>query len=206
MGYSNYKTLKQVANKFELSVSRERLFEQDLNVTPSNWLMSSITLANTLPTLNEKSKSELLIAPILLEVYSFFSDRLTLFSGEELNIEPENDLNGPCDFFFIQKPNAVLLEAPIVSFTEAKNEDLMYGIAQCTAQMVGAQKFNIATDKSIPTIWGCATTAIEWKFLRLEDQKLTLDNDSYSIVKLDALLGVFRQLMLSVLEPEAAQS
>lgn len=143
------------------------------------------------PLSNEKVKSERLISPILSEVHRLHKDKLTLFSGEELNVDIEKGLNGACDFFFSVHPRAYLLEAPIVTLAEAKDEDMDYGIAQCTAQMIGAQLFNQQEEKEIPAIWGCATTAGEWKFLKLENKNLYVDVSTYYINKLDELLGAF---------------
>ncbi len=163
-------------------------------IEPSDWLKKSMEIAYAIPLSNEKVKSERLISPILSEVHQLHKWKLNLFSGEELNVDPENGLNGPCDFFFSAKPNSYLLEAPIVTFAEAKNEDMDYGIAQCTAQMIGAMRFNIQEGEPIETIWGCATTAGEWKFLSLTGNQLYIDSNSYYVDKLDILLGAFHKI------------
>lgn len=172
-------------------------------VESSPWLKESIQLAYLIPLSNEKVKSERLISPILTEVHRLHQHKLTLFSGEELNVEPENDLNGACDFFFSLKPESYLLEAPIVTLTEAKDEGLDYGMAQCTAQMVGAQRFNEQEGKPIETIWGCATTAGEWRFLKLTGTTLYVDLHSFYVDKLDVLLGafcaIFKELIICII-------
>ena len=140
-------------------------------------------------------KSERLISPILTEVHQLHKNKLTLFSGEELNVQPDNDLNGACDFFFAALPDAYILEAPIVTIAEAKDEDLDYGIAQCTAQMIGAQLFNEKAGQPTPIIWGCSTTAGEWKFLKLTENVLYVDSISYYVDKLDVLLGAFNKIL-----------
>lgn len=198
MGYSNYKTLRQVSRKFGLKTQKARLFNDVEPIEPSDWLKRSLELAYQVALSNEKVKSERLISPILTEVHDLHRDQLALFSGEELNVEPENDLNGPCDFFFSMKPTSYLLEAPIVALTKAKDEDIDYGIAQCTAQMIGAQKFNAKADEDIPIIWGCTTTAGEWKFLKLDGDTIYVDINSYYIDRAGLLLGVFSQLFESV--------
>lgn len=200
MGYSKHRNLKQVAEQFKLQVERAKFFAEIPKVQATDWLKQTVAFANSLPLSNEKSKSERLIAPILMEVYQTHKDRLTLFSGEELNIDPENDLNGACDFFFSAKPNAYLLEAPIISLAEAnpdsyRGEDMDYGIAQCTAQMIGAQRFNAQKGREVSVLWGCATTAGEWKFIKLVGQQLYVDLDSYYVVNLEDLLGVFDYIL-----------
>lgn len=194
MGYSNYKKLKQVVDKFGLKVRHAILFKDIEPITPSTWLTQTLAIAYSIPMSNEKVKSERVISPILSEVHQLYKDKLTLFSGEELNVNSLDDLNGACDFFFSAVPNAYLLEAPIVSMTEAKDEDMDYGIAQCTAQMIGAQIFNKESNFAIDTIWGCATTAIEWKFLKLEGKTLYVDEHSFTTERIDKLIGAFGKI------------
>ena len=156
MGYSNFRSLKKVVKQFGLKTQKVNLFDEITPVEPSDWLKMSIEFAYLIPLSNEKVNSERLISPILTEVHRLHKDKLTLFSGEELDVEPENDLNGACDFFFSAVSGAYLLEAPIVTLAEAKDEDMDYGIAQCTAQMIGATKFNNLKGKPLNQIWGCA--------------------------------------------------
>jgi hypothetical protein len=195
MGYSNYKKLKQVVDKFGITTQRSQLFAQITPIEPSEWLKQSMNIANAVMLTNEKVKSERLISPILSEVHLLHKHKLSLFSGEELNVDVANDLNGPCDFFFSANPNSYLLTAPIVAFAEAKDENIDYGIAQCTAQMIGAQLFNQLSEKTTPTIWGCSTTGGEWRFLKLTDKILYVDEQSYYIDKVDVLLGIFHQII-----------
>lgn len=203
MGYSNFKNLKQVQAKFDITIRQANLFSNITPIEPTTWLKRSLEIAYENPLSNEKGKSERLISPILAEVHQLHKDKLTLFSGEELNVEPENDLNGACDFFFSAISGAYLLEAPIVTLAEAKDEDMDYGIGQCTAQMIGATKFNILKGKPRNKIWGCATTAGEWKFLKLIEIKpdsyaLTVDATSYYVDKIEVLLGVFNTIFKDI--------
>jgi hypothetical protein len=195
MGYSSYKKIKQVADKFGLKTYKANFFTQIALISPSDWLQKCVELAYSVPLSNEKVKSERLISPVLTEVHQLHKSKINLYSGEELNISPAEELNGACDFFFSATPDAYLLSAPIVVLAEAKDEDMEYGIAQCTAQMIGAQRFNEMEGKPLPTIWGCATTAGEWKFLKLEQTNLYIDEKSYYIDHLDVLLGVFHQII-----------
>ena len=195
MGYSNFKNLKQVVKQFGIKVETTQLFSETHPIAPSDWLTTSIEIAYLNPLSNEKVKSERLISPILSEVHRLHKDKLTLFSGEELSVDTEQDLTETCDFSFSVNPTAYLLEAPIVVIlAQAKNESMNHGITQSAAQVIGAQLFNQQEEKEIPIIWGCATTAGEWKFLKLEDQNLYVDINTYYVNKLDELLGVFHKI------------
>jgi len=199
MGYSNFKKVKHVTEKFGLRAVRVPLFTEQVEaIAPSQWLTQSLVIASAIPLTNEKAKSERLISPILSEVHILHKDKVTLFSGEELSVSPKEDLNGACDFFFAANPNLYFLEAPVVSCVEAKDEDMEWGTAQVAAQMVAAQRYNKAQGKSTPTIWGCATTAGEWKFLKLIDRELYIDEKSYYIDKLDLLLGIFHLIIAQI--------
>jgi hypothetical protein len=175
MGYSKYKKLKTVIKKFNLDARSVRLFENISPVQPSNWLTETLEISHSFPMMNEKMKAERVISPILVDVARQYMDNITLFSGEELEVQPENDLSGECDFFFALHPPKPYLDTPIISLTEAKDEDLEWGIAQCAAQMYGAKLYNEAENHAIPVIYGCATDGIEWHFLKLENDIFYVD-------------------------------
>jgi len=42
-------------------------------------------------------------------------------------------------------------------------------------ELVGAARFNERQQKAIPTLYGCATTGVEWQFMKLEGNVCTLD-------------------------------
>jgi hypothetical protein len=195
MGYSNFKRLKQVLQKFGLSDHRETLFENIRSITPSPRLQQALEIAQLMPLTNEKAKSEWVIAPILTEVFLAHQDHISLYSGEEMNIDTNNDLAGACDFILSLMPKTYELHTPIFALTEAKDEDLDYGIAQCTAQMYAAQLLNEQENQILPAIYGCATTAGEWRFLKLEDKKLIVDKNAYFLPELPKILGVFEKII-----------
>lgn len=193
MEYSNFKKINQLTDKFGYSTRLSNLFSDITSVKPSNWLLESIDLAYLAPMSNEKSKSERLVSPILLEVLRAYSEKLSFFSGENLDIDPLNDLAGPCDFFFALQPPSLVLEAPIISLAEAKDEDLDWGLAQCAAQMYGAFLFNQQRNKQIPVLYGCATTGVEWQFIKFEDKCFYIDKKPYT--DLPQILGVWHHII-----------
>ena len=171
MGYSKFKKMSKVLNMFGLKSETANLFENIHidNIQPSLWLSESLDIAYLTPPTNEKSKSERLVSPILLEVYKKYMQSISFFSGEALNVNVEDNLSGECDFFFALHPPKPYIDAPIISLAEAKDEDMEWGLAQCAAQMYGAKLFNEAEGKDIKAIYGCATDGIEWQFLRFEN-------------------------------------
>lgn len=193
MGYSNYKKLKTVVKKFHLDTLMGQLFDDVTPISPSSWLVETLSLSSIVPLTNEKSKSERIVSPILLEVVKQYIDKISLFSGEDINIRSEDDLSGPCDFFFAFQSPKLYIEAPIISLVEAKDEDMEWGIAQCAAQMYGAKLYNEQEGKDIAVIYGCATDGIEWRFMKLENNIYTIDNKIFTY--LPEILGVWHQIL-----------
>ena len=160
MGYSNYRQIKSVVKKFNLDMRLVRLFDDVLaKVEPSSWLLETLETTKGTPITNEKSKSERIVSPILLEASKNYTEQISFFSGESLNVRPEDDLAGECDFFFALHPPKLYIDAPIISLAEAKDEDMEWGIAQCAAQMLGAKFYNEMEGKPIPFIMAARPTA-----------------------------------------------
>ncbi|MEM6299653.1 MAG: hypothetical protein AAF740_13270 [Bacteroidota bacterium] len=193
MGYSNFKKLEQVTKKFGLSARRKRLFNDITPIKPSSWLKETLELADLVPLRNEKVKSERIVSPILIEVAKAFQQNTTLFSGETLEINPQDDLTGACDFFFTLIPYSAYLEAPIISLAEAKDEDMDYGIAQCAAQLYGARLFNEQEGRNFPMMYGCASTGTDWQFIRFEENTFYIDTKIYTDVT--EILGVWHYII-----------
>jgi hypothetical protein len=197
MGYSNYKNIKTVSKRFNIEVRLINLFTTYNLVAPSEWLAKSLEMAKTMPLSNEKTKSERIVSPILLEVVQSYKDNITLFSGENIDVDASQDLAGACDFFFGLHPPKPFIDTPIISLTEAKDEDMEYGIGQCAAQLYGAKLYNEMEGKHIPVLYGCATDGIEWQFIRFENNTFYIDNKVYTDLK--EILGVWHYLLSSYL-------
>ena len=89
-----------------------------------------------------------------------------------------------------------MIEAPIISIVEAKKNDLDLGIGQCIAQMIGAYQFNKQKNSNIKAIFGCITTGLEWKFLKLEKESfITIDTKIYYLNELEKILGIFQSII-----------
>ena len=161
----------------------------------SNWLRDTLAMTQQMPLTSEKAKSELIITPILVELRNRNNNFFTVYSGEVLNVDATQGLTGECDFILTKDTHAFAIAAPIISIVEAKRDDLELGVVQCAAQMVGIQRFNEKYGEVIETIYGCATTADNWQFLRLTGQDLLIDYDKYFISDVEMVLGVFQRLV-----------
>ena len=160
MTYSNF-TLAKVYRQFQLKETRARLFPEVEPVTLSTWLIRSLEIAAKSVLLTEKAKSERIVSPILFEFKERHADLFEIYSGYNLYVDADNDLNGDgqpllCDFL-ISFQSSYIVQAPIFSLVEAKNDSIELGLGQCIAQMLGARLYNPKEDHPIPIIYGCVT-------------------------------------------------
>jgi len=192
MSYSEFKNIAQVRNCFELNVDEsQNIFADIPPVEVSEFLQQilerNIPLANAINT--EKARSELLIAPTLLEIRQMFDNKVGFFSGSEFNIDFELGLNGYCDFILTASREIYEICRPVFTLVEAKNENIKGGLAQCIAEMIAAQRFNERENVNLP-IYGAVTTGTIWQFLRLECKCVWIDLREYYIRDTDKLLGI----------------
>ena len=138
----------------------------------------------------EKARSELLIAPILGEVWRIGRGQVAFFSGVAFPVDPEAGLTGVCDYILGRPPQIHFVSGPVMVVTEAKNEDMAGGLGQCAAAMVAAQRFNARQASDITTIYGCVTSGADWKFLRLRDALLEIDVRDYDGREAGHILGI----------------
>ena len=191
MAYSKF-TLSKAAQDLELRiVAGQRFLQQASPVTPTPLLVQ--TLEENIPWAiavgSEKARSEGIVTPILLEVRRQLKGQISVFSGEEFNVDVDRGLNGYVDFLIGQTDSQLYLEAPIVVLVEAKKEDLKSGLGQCVAEMVAAQQFNLESKASVTTIYGTVTSGTVWIFLKLDAQTVTIDLTEYSVNPIEQLLG-----------------
>ncbi|MCL1468054.1 hypothetical protein [Argonema galeatum] len=191
MAYSQF-TLSKVKEDFHLTTVEETRF-LPTNIQPLEPSARLLGILEDLPWAvavdTEKARSEVIINPVLLEVRRIFNRKISVFSGEEFNVDVASGLNGVCDFLISLSPEQLTVEAPAVVIVEAKKSDIKSGIGQCIAEMVAAQKFNSAKKKPIQTIYGTVSSGTQWRFLKLEEQTVTIDLTDYSLPPVEQILG-----------------
>ena len=131
-----------------------------------------------------------------MAVKEALNNEISLFSGEEFNVEAETGLTGICDFILSCSKEQLFVKAPVAMLVEAKKENLKVGLGQCIAEMVAAQKFNQKAKNSISTIYGTVTTGTFWRFLKLEENTVTIDLTEYPLPPIES---VFNQLISMVI-------
>jgi hypothetical protein len=192
MAYSDFK-LSELIKTFGLTLSETvDLFANVEEVECSDNLTfnlkDNIPLAIAIGT--EKARSEMIIAPILLEMKRQLNHQISLFSGTDFNVDFEKGLNGICDFIISLSPEQLFISAPVITLVEAKNENIKSGLGQCVAEMIAAQVFNEREGNNIKPIYGVVTTGELWKFLKLEEKLVSIDLSNYPIGNANKILGI----------------
>ncbi|NEO22887.1 MULTISPECIES: hypothetical protein [unclassified Moorena] len=193
MAYSDFTSIYKVQTAFNLLLDEgDTVFKEIAPIEPSDHLKT--TLKENLPLANaintEKARSELVIAPVLLEVRRLLDFQIGFFSGTEFNVDRGTGLNGYCDYILTASKEIYEIRTPVVTLVEAKNENIKGGLGQCIAEMVAAQRFNQQQDQDIDAIYGAVTTGTNWKFLKLVNQLVFIDLDDYYIKEIDLILGI----------------
>ncbi|AFY33325.1 hypothetical protein [Calothrix sp. PCC 7507] len=191
MPYSQF-TIDRVKQDFHLNtVEGVRFFPDSIEpVTPSSRLQGILEdLPWAIAVDTEKARSEAIINPVLLEVRRIFNQQISVFSGEEFNVDASIGLNGVCDFLLCRSPEQLTVEAPAIVIVEAKKSDIKSGLGQCIAEMVAAQRFNEAKGKPLIAVYGTVSSGTQWRFLKLEQETVTIDLIDYSLPPIEPILS-----------------
>jgi len=196
MPYKSF-SMHELSEKFGISNKRALIFNNISTVKISQRLQDDIDDSSLFSLTSEKAKSEAIIFPIMSEIKRNNKDKISIFSGERLDVDEKMGLNGECDFIISKNSNSFEVESPIITVIEAKKDNSELGIAQCSAQMIGSKFFNEKRNHPIVPLYGCVTNADNWQFLMLKDNIITIDIKKYYLNKLDELLGVFQFIIES---------
>lgn len=197
MAYSDF-TLEKLEAEFQLTIQEQvdSLLKAE-SIPPSKLLqetlVENIPLALEIDT--EKARSEMIIVPILIELRKLFKRQISLFSGNDFNVDKQKGLTGRCDFIISNSPRQLNITAPVATLVEAKNDNLKSGIPQCIAEMVAAQIFNENKNNQVPCIYGVVTTGSLWKFLQLEKSTVLIEAKEHFVGNIDSILGILVEMI-----------
>ena len=197
MAYSQFK-LEQIKSEFGITLCEQfGLFAEIPDASYSQFL--SETLEYNIPLAlainSEKSRAEMIVAPILIELRKQFDNGIGLFSGKDFTVDTQRGLNGFCDFLISKSPEQLIIEAPVIALVEAKNDNIESGLAQCMAETIAAQLFNQQKGNEINKIYGVVTTGSLWKFMQLEEQTISLDINEYFIGNPGKIIGILKSFI-----------
>ncbi|MCK5876050.1 MAG: hypothetical protein KAG43_00325 [Candidatus Marithrix sp.] len=188
MSYSQF-SLSTIISSFNLTIVEKTALFKDVVHLSCPPLLAEILNYNVplaLASNTEKSRSEMIIAPILIELKKQLP--ISLFSGIEFNVDSEKGLMGFCDFIISYSPEQLFVKTPVIMLVEAKNENIKNGLGQCIAEMLAAQIFNQKNE--VKEIYGVVTTGTNWKFLKLKENTVEIDMNEYYLSEIDKILGI----------------
>ena len=199
MAYSDF-SLAKVSKVFEFKIlDTVNMFSAIPELESSSFLTE--TLLHTVPLAissnTEKARSEMIIAPILVELRKQLNSEISFFSGIDFTIDPEKGLNGSCDFLISRSPELLIVTAPVIIIVEAKKENINGGLGQCVAEMLAARIFNEREQNQIATIYGAVTSGTNWRFLKLKEQVIEIDLTEYYLRDVNKILGILASAIKS---------
>jgi len=197
MSYSDF-TIQKVQKDFQIEITENpsifaHIIEKPISPHLAETLKENIPLAISINT--EKARSELIIAPILIELRKIFDRKISLFSGVELDVDREKGLNGYCDFIVSSSPEQLFLKTPLLLIVEAKNENIMGGLGQCIAEMIASRLYNETEGHGENNIYGVVTSGNIWKFLKLKNNEIYIDLDDYGIKEVQKIIGILSYMV-----------
>ncbi|CAK0768028.1 conserved hypothetical protein [Gammaproteobacteria bacterium] len=187
MAFSDYKHISQVQQQFHI-VAREERFIVAREITPSAHFLDEFAFNQEYfdPYASEASRTELMILPILREIYKDYVQHYELWVQKPLNCDKV--LRGTPDYLLATRSELGkrVLGMPLLMVVEAKRNDFEEGWGQCLAELVAAQILN--GDPTRP-VYGIVTDAERWKFGRLVNKDFVENNEPYHIERLANLFG-----------------
>ena len=195
MAYSDFK-LGDLIKNFGLKINETSEMFADVPEVECSEILTillkeNVDLAVAINT--EKACSEMIIAPIFMEIRRKVNYNISLFSGVDFNVDFSQDLNWFCDFLISGSKEQLFIQAPVLTIVETKNENLKSGLGQCVAEMVAAQLFNQQEGNKISTIYGAVTIGTIWQFLQLDGDVVSIDLREYYIQDIRKILGILMQ-------------
>ncbi|GBF79835.1 hypothetical protein [Aphanothece sacrum] len=187
MAFSNFKNIADVQQKYQIKyqednfilaeeISPPEVFLQDFNFYKEN--IDIFT--------SEASRSEIIISPLLREIYKQHYQKYSFWIQKSINYD--HILSGTPDYILSKKSvlGKTVLENPIVIIVEAKKNDFEQGWGQCLAELVASQKLNKDPKKPV---YGIVTDGNLWQFGKLLENTFTQDRENFTIDKLPRLYG-----------------
>lgn len=204
MAFTDYTSIDAVLRKYKLRLTSGVVVEPAVDAPPfDEYFLRELTLSLYYLTPGRSSEigcGEILLFPILREVWKAYRERLSLFTHEKL--EFDDDLRGVPDYFVCRVTDyGRIPDVPYLLVVEAKLDDFDRAWGQCLAAMLAAQKVNGAPD--IP-VYGMATNGSSWQVGVLRGREFTCDQRAVAVGNMDSLGRTLHAVFRAVLEQAVA--
>jgi hypothetical protein len=196
MAFSDYKTISQVQKEFGIKY-REESFIAAQDIEPPAPFLSEFEFnrENIDVFTSEASRTDLVITPILREVYKRYHDQYSFWIQKTISYNDK--LNGTPDYIIATRSalGKTVLELPLVMVVEAKKNDFEQGWGQCLAELIAAQRIN--GNASVP-VYGIVTDGELWKFGKLAGDTFSSNIEGYTVGNLGMLFGALNFIFQAV--------
>ncbi len=194
MAFSQFKSLGEAAKRLRFLAKNATFMSAAVSVEAPAALRErlAIILEEGLHRISEAARCEMLIAPLLCEVWLRYRAILKLWSHAPLEYDVE--LVGTPDYLIAKQSEFgfAVIGSPILVAVEAKQDNFEYGWGQCAAEMIAIQKLN---GDSVSAVFGIVTNGETWQFGKLEGTTLTQETAYYGMSDLDRLFGALTFVM-----------
>ena len=187
MAFSDFSEISEVLERFRIRYSEDDFVKAKL-LKPSDQFLQELEFSRQHFNIfgSEASRCEIVIFPILREVYKGYADNYVLWIKESITYD--ETLSGTPDYLIATKSELGMpvLGTPLIMLVEAKKNDFEQGWGQCLAELVAAQKIN---DNTTLPVHGIVTDGILWQFGRLVEDAFTRNRTNFSLDNLSILFG-----------------
>jgi hypothetical protein len=199
MSFSEFKDILEVQKAYNIKYEDGK-FISETNISPPQVFIEDFQFnkENLDIFSSEASRSELIISPLLREIYKNHKNNYSFWIQKSISFD--NVLSGTSDYIFSKKSSLgkTVLENPIVIVVKAKKNDFEQGWGQCLAELVASQKINKSPEKSV---YGIVTDGNLWQFGRLKEEIFTKNEDNYIIDYISKLYGAL-EFLANLVEQE----
>lgn len=160
MAFSNFKNISEVQKKYNIKYKEKIFVTARKAELPEAFVKDFEFCKENIDVFSsEASRSEVIISPILREIYKKYYTEYSFWIQK--SIFYDDILCGTPDYIFSvrSKLGKTVLEKPIVIVVEAKRNDFEQGWGQCLAELVASQKIN---DDFKSPVYGIVTDGNLW--------------------------------------------
>ncbi len=193
MSFSKFKGIAEVQQEFGIRYLEDNfmIFQE---LPPSQNFIGDFEFSkqNIDVFSSEAARSEVVISPLLREVYKQHYQNYAFWIQKSIRYDDE--LSGTPDYLFSRRSplGKTVLEPPLVVVVEAKKNDFEQGWGQCLAELVAAQKINGDRHR---TIYGIVTDGNLWQFGKLYDDVFTQHPENFTIDRIERVYGALEAIM-----------
>lgn len=187
MSFSDYKNISQVQAEFRIKYQEENfIFHYQYPVSGQFIEEFQFNQRNLDVFSSEASRCEIVIFPILREVYKNYHHEVSLWVQKPITYSDK--LTGTPDYVVSKKSELgkTFLESPLLIVAEAKKNDFEQGWGQCLAELVAAEHINQVPERPV---YGIVTDGRWWEFGKLTGQVFTKNIAGFTIDELAQLFG-----------------